>query len=441
MAMTDQTSRRNSDLATALDEARNQYIAARPKSAQVHEEARKFVPGGSTRSILFYKPFPTAMASGDGCYLVDVDGRRYLDFCGEYTASLFGHSEPRIQEALRNQLARGINLSAVGEQEGVLAKLLCERYPAVDRIRFTNSGTEANMMALGAARGFTGRNGVLAFRNGYHGSLFTFLTESNVINAPVPVTLVDYNDLNAAAKVLREKKETIGAVIVEPMLGAGGCIPASKGFLEGLRQVTKETGALLIFDEVMTSRHSGGGLQALYKINPDLTTFGKYMAGGMTFGAFGGSAIVMDMFDQHRKNPLFHSGTFNNNVMSMSAGVVAMSKIFTTAAADAFYKLGENLRKKLNEVCGRHNVTMQFTGIGSMMQPHFRRGDITRAQPVSEHEEALRELFFFDIMAAGIYMSRRTMIALSLPMTERDCDTFVDATEEFCKARGPLLRH
>ena len=320
--------KRNSDLDAALVEARETYARARPKSAAIHSRARESLPGGNTRSVLFYLPFPTAMLHGEGCQLEDVDGHRYLDLCGEYTAGLFGHSEPRIRKVLHAAIDRGLNLGAVGEREGQLGAILCARFPSLERVRFTNSGTEANMMALAAARAFTGKSGVLGMQGGYHGGLMRFVDGGAVTNAPIPVTLAEYNDIDSAVAALRAGKDKIGAVILEPMMGPGGCIPASKDFLMALHAATRETGALLIFDEVMTSRHSSGGLQKRFGITPDLTTFGKYMAGGMSFGAFGGRADIMDLFDGHRPGVLFHAGTFNDNVMSMSAGVVAMGEIF-----------------------------------------------------------------------------------------------------------------
>src|SRR5215472_11631890 len=193
---------RNSDLDVVLAEAREQYAATRPESARVHARAREVLPGGNTRSVLFYTPFPTAMARGEGCYLEDVDDHRYVDFCGEYTAGLFGHSEPRIQAALHAAIDRGLNLSAVGEREGQLAALLCARFPSLQRVRFTNSGTEANMMALGAARAFCGRSRILAFRGGYHGALLTLAGGGSPINSPIPVTLADYNDTQQAIETL-----------------------------------------------------------------------------------------------------------------------------------------------------------------------------------------------------------------------------------------------
>ncbi len=426
----------NSNLSTALAEARERYVAVRPRSAEVHARAREVMPGGNTRSVLFYTPFPTAMARGEGCTLEDVDGHRYLDLCGEYTAGLFGHSEQRILSAVGAAMANGVNLAAVGENEGKLAALLCGRFPSIEQIRFTNSGTEANLMALAAARAFTGRTETLVFRGGYHGGVLTFVAEHNPVNVPIPLRFASYNDA-AGAGAIREAGDKLAAVLVEPMLGSGGCIPASHEFLAALRAACTETGAVLIFDEVMTSRHSFGGLQARLGIIPDLTTLGKYVAGGMSFGAFGGQAAIMGVFDGHRPGSLGHAGTFNNNVLSMAAGRVAMGEIFTAAAAEALFARGEALRLGLNRASA--GTVLQFTGAGSMACAHFRRDPITTAYTAPPAEEALRELFFLDMLAAGLYLARRGMSALSLPVADADCAAYVAAVEEFVAARAPLL--
>ncbi|MBR0679241.1 aspartate aminotransferase family protein [Roseomonas eburnea] len=432
---------RNSDLETALIEARDAYTDARPGSAAIHARAREVMPGGNTRTVLFYTPFPTAMVRGEGCRLWDADGREYLDLCGEYTAGLFGHSETRILDAVKSAMDRGINLAAVGENEGRLAALICGRFPSVDQVRFTNSGTEANIMALAGARGFTGRTEVLAFRGGYHGGVFTFPVGVPVspVNLPIPMRFADYNDAAGAAAAIREAGDRLAAVIVEPMQGSGGCIPATRDFLQALREATQETGALLIFDEVMTSRHGFGGLQQRLGITPDMTTFGKYMAGGMSFGAFGGRRDVMAVFDGHKPGAMPHAGTFNNNVLSMAAGCVAMGEIFDEAAAEALFARGETLREACNAAAAKHGVALHFTGVGSMMNPHFRKGPVTAPYKAGAEEEQMRELFFFDMLAAGIYLARRGMVALSLPVTDADCDRFLAAVEEFCAARKPVL--
>jgi glutamate-1-semialdehyde 2,1-aminomutase len=425
---------RNSDIPSAVAAARAQYVAARPRSAALHDQALAVMPGGNTRSVLAYGPFPTAMARGEGCRLWDVDGHEYLDLCGEYTAGLFGHSNPLIHAAINDAMGRGLNLAAVGAPEVAFARLLVDRFPSIELVRFTNSGTEGNLMALTAARAFTGRSSVLAFRGGYHGGVLTFpAAGASKVTAPFPFVMGDYNDVAGTLALAREHDADLAAIIVEPMLGSGGCIPADPAFLRTLRDVATETGALLIFDEVMTSRMSAGGMQERLGIVPDLTTLGKYVAGGMSFGAFGGRADVMDLF----ANTLPHAGTFNNNVLSMAAGAVAMGQVFTAEVADGLFMRGEALRAALNAVCA--GVGMQFTGLGSMLAPHFRLGAVDRPYVVTAAEEGLRELFFFDMLAAGLYLARRGMVALSLPVGQAELDRFVGAVAEFVAMRRGLL--
>ena len=425
----------NSDVQSCVAEARQAYVARRPGSEALHARARAVMPGGNTRSVLSYGPFPTAMARGEDCRLWDVDGHEYLDLCGEYTAGLFGHSEPRIQAAVATAMANGVNLAAVGEPEVALAGILVDRFPSIELVRFTNSGTEANLMALTAARAFTGRDVILAFRGGYHGGVLTYpMAGPSRVTAPFPVVLAEYNDIEATMALVRAHAGELAAIIVEPMLGSGGCIPGDPAFLAALREAASETGALLIFDEVMTSRMSAGGQQARLGLVPDLTTLGKYVAGGMSFGGFGGRADVMDLFAA----TLPHAGTFNNNVLSMAAGRVAMGEVFTAAAAASLFDRGESLRAALNQACA--GVDMHFTGLGSMTTPHFRAGPVGRPYTATADEEGLRELFFFDVLEQGIYLARRGMSALSLPVGAADLDRYVAAVADFVHARQPLLR-
>ncbi|WP_421993751.1 aspartate aminotransferase family protein [Roseococcus sp.] len=433
------TAPRNTDLDTALAEARESYVAARPKSAAAYERAKKVMPGGNTRSTLYYSPFPTAMESGEGCYLKDIDGHDYLDLCGEYTAGIFGHSEARIVKAIEGAIGRGLNLAAAGERESVFAAIICARFPSIELVRFTNSGTEANLFAFSAARAFTGRQRLLAMNGGYHGGMMTFAGGGSPVNAPFPVTLAPYNDIEATRALIREHKDELACILIEPMIGAGGCIPASREFLQMLRDEATAHGIVLTFDEVMTSRHSAGGLQKLHGITPDLTTLGKYIAGGMSFGAFGGRADIMGMYDPANPKALPHGGTFNNNVLSMSAGIVAMGEIFTEETSEALRARGDGVRDALNAICAKHKVPVQFTGIGSMLQPHFRSGPVLRPYTQSATEEALRELFFLDLMAAGIYIARRGMVAMSLPVGDAECARYLGVVEAFCAARKPLL--
>ena len=432
--------RRNSDLEAALAEAREAYAARRPRSAAIHAKAREVMPGGNTRSVLFYTPFPTAMVRGEGCRLWDADGNAYLDLLGEYTAGLFGHSEQRILEAVKAALDGGINLASVGEKEAELAGLIVGRFPSIEQVRFTNSGTEANLMALAAARGFTGRIKTMVMRGGYHGGVLTFASEHSAVNVPIPLAFSDYNDPEAVTRDILAEGDALAAVLVEPMLGSGGCIPATLEFLTALREATRQTGAVLIFDEVMTSRHGAGGLQQRTGVIPDMTTLGKYMAGGMSFGAFGGRAEIMAVFDGHKPGTLPHAGTFNNNVWSMAAGCVAMGEIFDAATAEALYARGEALRRGAERRLrpGRRGDAVHRPRVDAdraFPQP----GPSTGPYAASAAEDQLRELFFFDMLATGIYLARRGMAALSLPVTAADCARYVAAVEEFIATRRPLL--
>lgn len=440
MAPLDLPSPRNSDLESALAEARASYAEGRPQSAALHAAARRVMPGGNTRTVLFWSPFPISMVRGEGATLWDADGRAYTDMLGEYTAGLFGHSEKRILDVAKAAMDNGINLAGAGAKEVRFAELICARFPSIDRVRFTNSGTEANIMALSAARAFTGRAEIMVAKGGYHGGVMTFAYGQNPVNLPVPTRFLDYNDIAGSVAAIHAAGDTLAAVLIEPMLGSGGCIPATREFLAALRAACTQNGTLLIFDEVMTSRHAEGGLQQRHGITPDMTTLGKYIAGGMNIGAFGGRAEIMDVFDAHRPGALPHAGTFNNNVWSMAAGCVALGELFTGSVVEALFQRGEALRAALNAACTEASVEMQFTGAGSMMTAHFRASFITAPYAASPAEEQRRELFFLDMLEAGFYLARRGMVALSLPLGAMDTEAFLAAFREFLQSRAPLLR-
>jgi glutamate-1-semialdehyde 2,1-aminomutase len=296
--------KRNFDRDAALEEAVGAYRAAHPRSLERHEAAHAALPGGNTRSILHFAPFPLTAVRGEGCRIWSLDGQEYIDFLCEYSAGLYGHSHPAIRAAVEEALTDGVVLGAPSRYEAGFAAMLCERFASIERLRFCNSGSEATLMCLSLARALTGRRKVLAFRGAYHGGFLMFPDGPGPLNAPFDFVLADYNDLEGTRTLLCEQGEHIAAVIVEPMMGAGGCLPADKAFLEMLREESRAAGALLIFDEVITSRLSPGGLQGLVQVFPDLTALGKYLGGGLTFGAFGGSAEIMGRFDPARPDAL-----------------------------------------------------------------------------------------------------------------------------------------
>ena len=331
----------------AIEDARKRYAAANPLSDDAEENALQYLPGGNTRSVLHYEPFPLTMVSGEGAELVDLDGHRYVDFVGEYSAGLFGHSDARIKAAIDKALDAGIAMGAPTQFERELAGLLCERYPALDQVRFCNSGTEANLMALTTACAVTGRSKLLAFRESYHGGVIKFPGSGCELNVPFDFELADFNDIEGTAELIGELGNELAAVIVEPMLGAGGNIQGNREFLSMLRERTKDVGALLIFDEIKTARLGPAGVQGMLDITPDLTTVGKFIAGGLPTGAFGGRAELMARFDPRHNRGWNHAGTFNNNVCSMAAGCVAMGEVYTPERAAEFFDWSEAFRLSL----------------------------------------------------------------------------------------------
>ncbi|HZS81621.1 MAG TPA: aspartate aminotransferase family protein [Stellaceae bacterium] len=430
----------NTSAAAALAEAKERYAARHRESASLHEAACRSLPGGNTRSVLFFDPFPVMFARGAGCRLWDVDGNEYIDFLGEYTAGLYGHSHPVIQERLRRVLDDGLNFGGHTALEGKLASLVCARFPSIELVRFTNSGTEANLMALTAARAATKREAILVFEGAYHGGVLNFGAGIAAINVPFPIVTAPYNDLAATRRTVEAEKDRLAAIILEPMQGGAGCIPAELDFLRGLRELASRHGIVLIFDEVMTSRLAPGGLQEATGVIPDMTTLGKYIGGGMSFGAFGGKEAIMSLFDPRKPNFLPHAGTFNNNVMTMAAGLAGLSEVYTPAAAKALNEMGETLRSRLNDIAQKHEANVQFTGRGSMMNIHFTRHPIRRKADVKHVDPDLAGLFFFDLLERGLYVARRGMLNLSLPIGKTETDALAAAFEEFVTVRGNLLR-
>jgi glutamate-1-semialdehyde 2,1-aminomutase len=430
---------RNITLEDALADAEARYVEVNPKSRARHAEACAALPGGNTRSILYYPPFPVTLTRGEGARLWDLDGHAYTDFLGEYTAGLYGHSNPIIQAAVQDALAGGIVLGGPNPYEAELARLICARFASCDLVRFCNSGTEANVNALCAARAITGRSRVLVFDGAYHGGPLTFAHGGSPMNLPFPWVIGAYNDLEATLAVIERHAHELAAIIVEPMMGAAGAIAGEPAFLQGLREAATRHGILLIFDEVMTSRLSPGGLQGKLGITPDLTTFGKYLGGGLSFGAFGGRANLMARFDPRHAEALPHSGTYNNNVLTMAAGVVGLSEVFTPAAADALNAAGDALRERLNRLAREAAVPLQVAGVGSIMCVHFDDRPLRGPADAEGSDPAARALFHLDMLERGFYLARRGFISPSLVLEPADYDAFAAAFEDFLDTYGPVL--
>ena len=423
----------------AVEQARARYATARPRTRELHERAAGFLPGGNTRTVLYHPPFPLRIARGWDAMLADVDGHEYVDLLGEYSAGLYGHSHPVVIKAMTDALAEGISRGAHTRYEVDLAEAVCARFASVERVRFTNSGTEANLMALSAARAFTGRDQIVAFRGGYHGGLLTFKSGPSPVNAPYDVLLADYNDTAQATRLVSDNASTVACVLVEPMLGSSGCIPGDPEFLAALRAATSRTGALLIFDEVMTSRTGAGGLQGRLGITPDLTTLGKYIGGGSSFGAFGGRADVMEQFDPGRPGALPHAGTFNNNVLSMAAGHVGLTRVYPPDVAESHTAKGDQLRERLAGTFRAASAPFQVTGVGSLLAVHPTATPVRSPNDLAGCDPRLLELLFLDLLELGYYLAPRGYMALSLALTSGQLAGFLRAVEQVLDARAGLF--
>ncbi len=415
----------------AIESARSRYASANPLSQAADKSAERYFPGGNTRTVLHYHPFPLTMVEGDGAEVTDLDGHRYVDFVGEYSAALFGHSDDVIKSAIHEALDKGVAMGAPTPYERELAGLLCERFPSLEQVRFCNSGTEANLMALTTARVLTGRDKLLAFNDAYHGGVIKFLGGQSALNMPFDFVLADFNDIEGTAELIGQVGDELAAVIIEPILGAGGNIQGNRKFLQMLRRMTKEVGALLIFDEVKTARLGAAGIQGMLEIDPDLTTLGKFIGGGLPTGAFGGSAEVMAHFNPKLKGALAHAGTFNNNVCSF----------FVTQRAADFLDWSEAFRLSLNEMFAAKAVPMYANGMGSMIAIHFSREPTKRPADISAGCRSLRPLLHMELLLEGVLLCSRGDLFLSLPMDETHLSKVSLALENFIDRYKPLIEH
>lgn len=430
---------RNLSLDEAVKDARESFSAARPKSRAAHQDACRHLPGGNTRTVLYHGPFPIRVVTGQGAHIVDIDGHRYLNLLGEYTAGVFGHSHPAIRRAIATAVEEGLNFGAHNIKEARLAELVTARFPAVEHVRFTNSGTEANLMAVSMARHITDRDKVLIFAGGYHGALLYFAGSGSPLNAPFPFVKGTYNDIDTTRALIREHASDLACILVEPMMGSGGCIPGQPDFLAMLREETATAGALLIFDEVMTSRFGASGAHGLLGLTPDLVTLGKWIGGGMSFGAFGGRADLMAIFNPSLPGALPHAGTFNNNVLSMNAGIAALTEAFTPEIAIGLHEKGETLRARLNALFLERGVSLHASGMGSLLNLHPVPGPVASVAALADADDRVREILFLDLLQRGFYLARRGFIALTTVVSDDDIDNFVAALDEVIDLRRSLL--
>ena len=417
--------------------------------------------------MLHTTPFPLTFTTGSSAKLITVDGVELIDFLGEYSAGIFGHSHPEIRKAIENALARGWNYGGHSGLESQLAEAVCARFPALEKVRFTNSGTESNMMALAtsvayAARLNSNKRKVLLFRKGFHGSTISGKEPSyNKLNLNLPhqFLVATYNDTEGTRKMVESLdstggKETLAAILVEPMMGNAGCYRAEPSFLKELRRIADVTGAVLIFDEVMTSRLGAYGYGYQTGVTPDLMTLGKWVGGGMTFGAFGGKEAIMNWFDPREKK-LEHPGTYNNNVFSMSAGIAGL-RVLSADVINDLDKRGDKMTAQIVQVLGEagllegstvperpftdeeqddHVFIRQYPkvfakGCGSFLCLHFSGPD----------RFLLQQLFWHWMLSKGMYLAERGFVALNIMLTDQDAEKFVEGVKGFVRRYHSLLK-
>jgi glutamate-1-semialdehyde 2,1-aminomutase len=426
----------------------NDYKAKTSRSRQMYEEALRVMPGGNSRTTTFFDPYPFYITRGAGARIWDADGAERLDFNGNYTSLILGHAHPSVVEAVAEQATRGMSFPGPSEHEVKLAELLTTRIPSMEVVRFANSGTEATMNAVRAARAFTGRSKLAKFEGAYHGTHDWVLVsvspdpaKSGSRKRPKPVAysagvpdtvlkhtvVLPWNDAEACVKILEKQGRDIAALIVDPLMANAGLLVPQEGFLQRLREVTERLGIVLIFDEVISFRVSQGGAQGRFGIRPDLTTLGKIIGGGLAVGAFGGRAEVMNYYDPRGgKGRISHGGTFNANPVTMAGGVATMQEL-TPEAYARLDALGDRLREGVKRVLSKRKQAGQVTGLGSLFWIHWtkkRLSDYRSSRPV-DAERPLRT--FMGLLNDGVLLTQRGLGCCSLAMTDADVDRFLEA--------------
>ncbi|MXY53516.1 MAG: aminotransferase class III-fold pyridoxal phosphate-dependent enzyme [Gammaproteobacteria bacterium] len=382
-------------------------------SAAAQRRAHASVVGGNSRGAAYHRPYPLTLVRAEGATVVDVDGREYLDFINNFTSLVHGHAYPPILEAVSRQVAQGTAWVANNEWQTELAETLIERVASFESVRFTNSGTEAGMLALQIARTITGRTKVLMARYGYHGSLEEFEVGSAPglypDRAKDRTLLGTYNDAESFEAVLAEHGDDIAAVVLEPVMGAGGVISATPEFLTRVRDAAHAAGALLVFDEVIAFRLATGGTQSLVGIEPDLTMLGKLIGGGFPVGGVGGKREYLEIFDPENPRGM-HSGTYNGNPVTMTAGLVSVREL-TAERIRIMEELGERLAASLARSAGQHGLPLGLNRCGSLLQVYFSD------EAEGEGPDRMSALHLA-ALNHGLMFASRGMICLSTVMDE-----------------------
>jgi len=425
------------------------YASKTKKSRALYGRAKKVLPAGVSYGIRYFEPYPFFTARARGSKLYDVDGNEYVDFWLGHTALILGHSPPAVVKAVKKQLDNGTIYGTSHELEIALAEQVAKMVPSAQMTRFTNSGTEANMYAIRLARAYTGRDKVAKFEGGWHGGYdalhtgvkypFNIPESAGLTRGSLQDTIVlPFNDLDGVTTKL--KNENVASVTIEPVLGAGGCIPAEKEFLKGLREYCDEKGILLIFDEVITGfRLAPGGGQQYYGVTPDITVFGKILGGGFPVGAFCGRREIMERINpQMYKRPdyAFHGGTFTANPITMTAGLTTLKTLKDGLLISKLNRLGDRIRKELGNIFASNNIEAQNTGAGSLFNVHFTKAKLRNAADVAKTDKTKLLSYNLALIANGIFFLPTHNGALSTAHSKGDVEKLFSETEKYVKQKN-----
>lgn len=413
-------------------------------SVKAFKEAVDLMPGGVNSPVRAFKSVngdPVFIESGSGAIIRDIDGNEYIDYVLSWGPLILGHCHPEVVKAIQEQAAKGTSFGAPTLLENKLAQIVIERVPSVEMVRFVSSGTEATMAALRLARGYTGRDIILKFEGSYHGHGDSLLIKagSGVATLGLPdspgvpsdiaknTTTVAYNDLEAVKATFEKLGDKIAAVIVEPVAGNMGVVPPQPGFLEGLREITKQYGALLIFDEVMTGfRVDYNCAQGYFGVDPDLTCLGKVVGGGLPVGAFGGKKEIMEKVAP--SGPVYQAGTLSGNPLAMTAGIETLSRL-TPETYDYFKKLGDQLEAGIREAATKYNIPHTVNRAGSMIGLFLTNEEVVNFKTAQTSDLSLFAEFHRLMLEEGIYLppSQFEGLFISTAHTEEHIAKTVDA--------------
>ncbi len=419
------------------------------RSEQLFVNAQQHIPGGVNSPVRAFKSVggtPLFFKHAVGAYVTDEDDRQYVDYVGSWGPMILGHSHPDVLNAVRAQLEHGLSYGAPTELETVMANLVCELAPSMDMVRMVSSGTEATMSAIRLARGYTGRDSIIKFEGNYHGHSDSLLVKAGsgaltlgVPNSPgVPADFakhtltLPYNDLAAVEKTLQEVGDQVACIIIEPVAGNMNCVPPVDGFLAGLRKLCDAHGVVLVFDEVMTGfRVALGGAQAYYDVNPDLTTFGKIIGGGMPVGCFGGKRAIMEHIAP--LGPVYQAGTLSGNPLAMAAGITTLKLLSQPGFHDRLSSYTSQMLSGLQERADAAGIPFTTNQAGGMFGLFF-----TDARQVTTFDEVMAcdvdrfKRFFHAMLAGGVYLAPSAFEAgfTSIAHGDKELELTLNAAEK-----------